>query len=46
LLKLAKIFSKIGDQVDARLSLQKLVNRYPGTPEATEATSLLQQMGG
>lgn len=46
LLKLAKIFSKIGDQVDARLSLQKLVNRYPGTPEAAEATSLLQQMGG
>ena len=46
LLKLAKIFSKIGDQVDARLSLQKLVNRYPGTPEASEATSLLQQMGG
>ena len=46
LLKLAKIFSKIGDQVDARLSLQKLVSRYPGTPEATEATALLQQMGG
>jgi tol-pal system protein YbgF len=46
LLKLAKIFSKIGDQVDARLSLQKLVNRYPGTPEAAEATGLLQQMGG
>jgi len=46
LLKLAKIFSKIGDQVDARLSLQKLVNRYPGTAEATEASHLLQQMGG
>jgi tol-pal system protein YbgF len=46
LLKLAKIFSKIGDQVDARLSLQKLVNRYPGTPEASEASRLLQQMGG
>ena len=46
LLKLAKIFSKIGDQVDARLSLQKLVNRYPGSAEATEATRLLQQMGG
>jgi tol-pal system protein YbgF len=27
LLKLAQVFSKIGDQVDARLSLQKLVNR-------------------
>jgi tol-pal system protein YbgF len=46
LLKLAQVFSKIGDQVDARLSLQKLVNRYPGTPEATQAYSMLQQMGG
>lgn len=46
LLKLAQVFSKIGDQVDARLSLQKLVNRYPGTPEATKAYGMLQQMGG
>jgi len=46
LLKLAQVFSKIGDQVDARLSLQKLVNRYPGTPEASEAHRMLQQMGG
>ena len=46
LLKLAKIFSKIGDQVDARLSLQKLINRYPGSAEAAEASRLLQQMGG
>jgi len=46
LLKLAQVFSKIGDQVDSRLSLQKLVNRYPGTPEASEANRMLQQMGG
>lgn len=46
LLKLAQVFSKIGDQVDARLSLQKLVNRYPAAPEASEARRMLQQMGG
>jgi tol-pal system protein YbgF len=46
LLKLAEVFSKIGDQVDARLSLQKLVNRYPGSAEAAEAYRLLQEMGG
>jgi tol-pal system protein YbgF len=46
LLKLAEVFSKIGDQVDARLSLQKLVNRYPGSTEAAEAYRLLQEMGG
>jgi len=46
LLKLAQVFSKIGDQVDARLSLQKLVNRYPTAPEASEAHRMLQQMGG
>jgi len=46
LLKLAQVFSKIGDQVDARLSLQKLVNRYPTAAEASEARRMLQQMGG
>jgi tol-pal system protein YbgF len=46
LLKLAHVFSKIGDDVDARLSLQKLVNRYPGSDEAQRARSLLEQMGG
>jgi tol-pal system protein YbgF len=45
LLKLADVFSRIGDQVDARLSLQKLVNRYPGSDEAAEAYRLLKQMG-
>ena len=45
LLKLAEVFSQIGDQVDARLSLQKLVNRYPGSNEAAEAYRLLQEMG-
>jgi tol-pal system protein YbgF len=45
LLKLAEVFSKIGDQVDARLSLQKLVNRYPGSSEAAEAYRLLKEMG-
>lgn len=46
LLKLAGVFSKIGDDVDARLSLQKLVNRYPGTEEARRASSMLRAMGG
>ena len=45
LLKLAKVFTKIGDGVDARLSLQRLVNRYPGSEEAARANSLLAQMG-
>ncbi len=45
LLKLAEAFSQIGDPVDARLSLQKLVNRYPGSNEAAEAYRLLQEMG-
>ncbi len=46
LLQLAAIFSKIGDQVDARLSLQKLINRYPRSQEAGRARAWLQQMGG
>ena len=46
LLKLSQVFSKIGDQVDARLSLQKLVNRYPGSAQSAEAYRLLQEMGG
>jgi len=46
LLQLAAIFSKIGDQVDARLSLQKLINRYPRSREAQHARVWLQQMGG
>jgi tol-pal system protein YbgF len=46
LLKLAEVFSKMNDQVDARLSLQKLVNRYPGSAEAAQAYKMLQEMGG
>jgi tol-pal system protein YbgF len=46
LLKLAEVFSKMGDRVDARLSLQKLVNRYPGSTEAGQAYKMLQEMGG
>ncbi|RMD85537.1 MAG: hypothetical protein D6815_01620 [Candidatus Dadabacteria bacterium] len=46
LLQLAAIFSKIGDQVDARLSLQKLINRYPRSAEAGRARAWLHQMGG
>jgi tol-pal system protein YbgF len=46
LLKLADVFMKIGDNVDARLSLQKLVSRYPHSEEAGEAHRLLAQMGG
>lgn len=46
LIRLAEAFSAIGDEVDAKLSLQKVVNRYPGSAEAGEASRLLLQMGG
>ncbi len=46
LLKQAEIFSLLGDEVDARLSLQKVVSHYPGTAEAARAAGLLAGVGG
>ncbi|MFP6625478.1 MAG: tol-pal system protein YbgF [Deltaproteobacteria bacterium] len=46
LLRLADVFGRIGDEVDERLSLQKLINLYPATPEAGRATHRLEAAGG
>jgi tol-pal system protein YbgF len=45
LLRQATAFAELGDKVDARLILQKLVGEYPNTAEAARARELLQQMG-
>ncbi|HYC54580.1 MAG TPA: tol-pal system protein YbgF [Candidatus Binatia bacterium] len=46
LLRQAEAFRIVGDRVDARLSLQKVINRYPGTDEATKASKMLNEIGG
>jgi tol-pal system protein YbgF len=46
LLRQAEAFRIVGDRVDARLSLQKVINRYPGTSEATKASRMLSEIGG
>lgn len=46
LLRQAEAFRIVGDKVDARLSLQKIVNRYPGTAEAAKASRMLAEIGG
>ncbi len=46
LLRQAEAFRIVGDRVDARLSLQKVINRYPDTPEATRASRILVELGG
>ena len=46
LLRLADVFGRIGDEVDERLSLQKLINLYPATSEAGRATHRLEAAGG
>jgi tol-pal system protein YbgF len=46
LLRQAEAFKLVGDRVDARLSLQKVINRYPGTPEADRAAAMLSEIGG
>jgi len=45
LLKQAEVFSLLGDDVDARFSLQKVVNNYAGSPEAVRARALLENRG-
>ncbi len=46
LLRQAEAFRIVGDRVDARLSLQKIINRYPGTGEAAKASRMLTEIGG
>ncbi|HYB99245.1 MAG TPA: tol-pal system protein YbgF [Candidatus Limnocylindrales bacterium] len=46
LLRQAEAFRIVGDRVDARLSLQKVINRYPGTDEAAKASRMLNEIGG
>jgi tol-pal system protein YbgF len=45
LLRLADAFAAIGDDIDAKLSLQKVVNGYPGSGEANEAWRRLRGQG-
>jgi tol-pal system protein YbgF len=42
MLREAEAFQKINDQIDARLTLQKLVNDHPDSPEAATAKSMMQ----
>lgn len=44
MLREAEAFQKINDQIDARLTLQKLVNDHPDSPEAAAAKSMMQGM--
>jgi tol-pal system protein YbgF len=44
MLREAQAFQKINDQIDARLTLQKLVNDHPDSPEAAAAKSMMQGM--
>jgi len=44
LLREAQAFQKINDPIDARLTLQKLVDDHPNSPEAAEAKSMMQGM--
>lgn len=46
LLRQAEAFRIVGDRVDARLSLQKVINKYPGTSEAAKASRMLTEIGG
>jgi tol-pal system protein YbgF len=45
LLRQANAFAELGDKVDARLILQKLVGEYPRSEEAARGRQLLEQMG-
>lgn len=46
LLRQASAFTELGNKIDARVTLQTLIRRYPGTPEAEEAKKTLQTLGG
>jgi TolA-binding protein len=44
LLRESQAFLKMNDQIDARLTLQKLVSDHPGTPEASAANTMLKNL--
>jgi len=46
LLRQAEAFRIVGQRVDAKVSLQKVINRYPGTAEAAKASKMLSEIGG
>lgn len=45
LLRQADAFTELGDRIDARLTLKKLVDRHPGTEEAAIAKRKLLSLG-
>jgi tol-pal system protein YbgF len=44
LLREAQAFMRINDRIDARLTLQKLINDHPDSPEAASAKSMMQTL--
>lgn len=46
LLREAQAFLKINDQMDARMTLQKLVSDHAGTDEAAAASTMLKNLSG
>jgi tol-pal system protein YbgF len=44
LLREGQAFMQINDKIDARLTLQKLVNEHGGTPQAAEASAMLKNL--
>jgi tol-pal system protein YbgF len=44
LLREGQAFLQINDKLDARLTLQKLVNEQAGTPQAAEASAMLKNL--
>lgn len=44
LLRQASVFNRLGDPKTARITLKKLVNDHPGTPEAVQASRQLQDL--
>ncbi len=44
LLREAEAFNKINDPIDARLTLQKLVNEHPNAPEVAQAKAMLDAL--
>lgn len=45
LLRQASAFAELGDKIDARLILQKLISEHPGSPEAASAKRQLAALG-
>jgi len=45
LLRQASAFAELGDKIDARLILQKLITEHPQSPEAARAKKQLQALG-